>query len=100
MGGEIMKIDYNGTIRDMTKSELAEWSKQQAELDAMPKPEPTESEMIHNLQIENAELIKRIEKIEKDIEDLQFESGGSVKPGGDIPYDPKPSTGGEHNAGD
>ena len=83
-----MRINDNGIYRDMTKKELAEWEKEQAELDAMPKPEAGPVERIKSLELENAELIKRIEKIEKDVSDLQFESGGSVKP--EIPFDPKP----------
>lgn len=91
-----MRINDNGIYRDMTKSELAEWSKKQAEYDAMPKPALSEAEMIHNLQLENAELIKRIEKIEKDVSDLQLESGGSVlpNPGTDPNPEFKPKPGG------
>lgn len=46
---------------------------------------------IANLELEHRELIKTVEAIQKDVEDLQLKNGGSVKPGGDIPYDPIPT---------
>ena len=76
-------IDSNGVIREMTDAELKRMAEGVEYL--APKPDP-----IAELKLENSELIKRIEKIEQDISDLQLESGGSVKP--DIPYDPVPGT--------
>lgn len=54
----------------------------------------TENGRIKELEIENAELIEQNKLLQKRIDELEFQSGGSVKPGGDIPFDPKPGTGG------
>ena len=82
-------IDSNGVIREMTDAELKRMAEGVEYL--APKPDP-----IAELKLENSELIKRIEKIEKDISDLQFESGGSVlpNPGTDPNPEFKPKPGG------
>ena len=51
-----MKICENGTIRDMTTKEAAEFEKLAAEIAAMPAPEPTAEERIAALEQDNAEL--------------------------------------------
>ena len=42
---------------------------------------------IESLRIENADLRKQVAALE---EKLELQNGGSVKPGGDIPFDPVP----------
>lgn len=85
-----MRIYENNTYRDMTSKEISELEMLRKE---NPAPNP---DRLTALECENADLIKRIEKIEKDISDLQFESGGSVLPNPGTDPNPgfKPKPGG------
>lgn len=116
-GTEITKTEYDSLLAEIQAkakwvddvyggAELAtappEWQEeiqrrleQRREWDAAQKAEELkEQDELSQLQIENAELTKQVEALQKRIDELELQSGGSVKPGGDIPYDPKPGTGG------
>ena len=58
-----MKICENGTIRDMTTEEVAEFEKLAAEMEAMPAPEPTAEELIAALEQDNAELREALDAL-------------------------------------
>ena len=58
-----MKICENGTIRDMTTEEVAEFEKLVAEIEAMPAPEPTAEERIAALEQDNAELREALDAL-------------------------------------
>ena len=58
-----MKICENGTIRDMTTEEVAEFEKLAAEMAAMPAPEPTAKERIAVLEQDNAELREALDAL-------------------------------------
>ena len=58
-----MKICENGTIRDMTTEEVAEFEKLAAEMAAMPAPEPTAEERIAVLEQDNAELREALDAL-------------------------------------
>lgn len=55
-----MKICENGTIRDMTPEEIAEFEKLTTE---MPAPEPSPEERIASLEKDNAELREAMEAL-------------------------------------
>ena len=55
-----MRIYENGTIRDMTPEEIAEFEKFATE---MPAPEPTPEERIAALEKDNAELRDALEAL-------------------------------------
>ena len=63
--GEGMKICENGTIRDMTTEEVAEFEKLAAEMEAMPAPEPTAEERIAALEQDNAKLREALDALNR-----------------------------------
>ena len=60
-----MKICENGTIRDMTTEEVAEFEKLAAEMEAMPAPEPTAEERIAALEQDNAKLREALDALNR-----------------------------------
>lgn len=58
-----MKIYENGVLRDMTPTEIAEFEKRAAEMEAMPAPGPTAEERIAALEKDNAELREAMEAL-------------------------------------
>lgn len=84
-----MKIQINHEpVRDMTPEEVAEYAETIREFkEAGPAPE----ERIEKLELENADLRNQVAALKKKVEELELQNGGSVKPGGDVPFDPVPS---------
>ena len=58
-----MKKYVNGIYREMTAEEIAEFEKLEAEMEAMPAPEPSSEERIAALEQDNAELRSAIETL-------------------------------------
>ena len=83
----------DGKRQEMTAEEV--WEIEEFERNySAPKEEPSLEQKIDSLLARMDEIEAQQVTLESAVQDLQLSSGGSVKPGGDIPFDPAPKPGG------
>ena len=80
---------------DMTPKEEAEYKAEYRKMqEELPPPEPSLEQKIDSILTRMDEFEAQQLTMESRVQKLELASGGSVKPGGDIPFDPAPKPGG------